>query len=100
MPEGVRLDAIQLAELADWETRNDAGDRILPLRKELARVWDQPLRELTLEIDQDTWPDASGSVLELVIRLDIFKGSAHVLIRTVRRGLDGAPMRDSRSGRR
>jgi hypothetical protein len=77
--EGLRLDAFNRAELADRETRINAEAALAPLRQELTRVWDQPLRELTLEIDQDTWPEASG-VLELVLTLDMFRGSAHVLV--------------------
>jgi hypothetical protein len=80
VPEGVLFDAINRAALADQESRIRAEAALGPLREALSSVWDTPLRELTLELDQDTWPAASGCVLELVMNLDIFLGSAHLLL--------------------
>jgi hypothetical protein len=80
VPEGVRLDAFNRSELADRAARDNAEAAFPSLREQLERVWDQPLRELTLEIDHAEWPDDDGSQLEIVIDLDFKLGSARFVL--------------------
>ena len=44
------------------------------------RVIDDPIRELSVSIDQDTWPGDAGGVIEIVLNIDIFVGSMSILL--------------------
>jgi hypothetical protein len=74
------LDAIKRGELADRAAIEAAEVRWPALREALDRVIDQPIRQLTVSIDQDSWPDSEGSVVEVVIDIDIFTGALHILL--------------------
>ncbi|MBB5867532.1 hypothetical protein F4553_000911 [Allocatelliglobosispora scoriae] len=78
--DGVLLDALRGAELADQAVR-DAAEQALPdVRRRLERVADLPITELSLTIDQDTWPGPQGALLELLFTIDhLFLGSAVIV---------------------
>ncbi|WP_250008143.1 toll/interleukin-1 receptor domain-containing protein [Actinoplanes sp. M2I2] len=80
VPDGAILDATRRAELADRAAADAAEERWPQLRARLARVIDDPIRELQVTVDQDTWPDSERSVLEIVLDIDIFLGSLHLLL--------------------
>jgi hypothetical protein len=74
------LDAIRRDELADRAAIEAAEERWPGLRKALDRVIDRPIRELSVSVDQDSWPDPEGTVIEVVIDVDIFTGALHLLL--------------------
>lgn len=101
--EGVLLSELRRGELAD-RALVDAAEAAFPsLQERLERVADQPVRELRVSIDQDSWPADTGGVLEIGIQVDeLFYGAAHILLapyvegHTWRAGsgLDERPYRD------
>jgi hypothetical protein len=78
--DALLLDATRRAELADHSAVAAAEQRWPTLRESLDRVIDRPIRELNVSVDQDTWPDVEGTVVEIVLHLDIFKGALHILL--------------------
>jgi len=78
--EGVLLDEVRRGELADAAAVAEA-ERAFPAHREaFDRAADAPLRELRVSIDQDTWPDESLSVIEIVLAIDIFQGQLSILL--------------------
>jgi hypothetical protein len=80
--EGVVLDAVRRAEFADRAAVEAAESAFPALRESLDRVLDEPIRKLSVTVDQDTWPGTSGSVIELVFTIDIFQGALSILLAT------------------
>lgn len=78
--ESVLLDAVRRGELADHAAVEAAEAAFPALRESLARVLDDPIRKLSIAVDQDTWPGTSGAVIELVFTIDIFQGELHILL--------------------
>jgi hypothetical protein len=78
--EGVLLDQVRRGELADRAAVADAERAFPAAREALDRAADAPVRELRVSVDQDTWPDGSGSVIEIVLAIDIFQGSLSILL--------------------
>jgi hypothetical protein len=100
--EGVLLDDVRRGELADRAAVDAAEDAFPAAREALDRVAGTPIRELSVTVDQDTWPVDNRSVIEIVLSIDIFQGSLSILLapyvegRTWRpgSGLDERPASD------
>jgi hypothetical protein len=78
--EGVVLDAVRRAEFADRAAVEAAEAAFPALRESLDRVIDEPIRSLSVSVDQDTWPGTSGAVIEFVLEIDIFTGPLSILL--------------------
>jgi hypothetical protein len=78
--EGVLLDAIRRSEYADRAEVEAAEEELPALRATLDRVIEQPIRSLTVSVDQDTWPDLDRHVIEITITIDIFVGALSILL--------------------
>jgi hypothetical protein len=78
--EGVLLDEVRRGELADRAAVDAAEDAFPAAREALDRVTGAPIRELSVTVDQDTWPLDSRSVIEIVVTIDIFQGSLSILL--------------------
>lgn len=78
--DAILLDALRRRELADRAAIEEAEEALTGLREALERVIDAPIRELSVSIDQDTWPRDVGGVIEIVLRIDIFIGSMSILL--------------------
>ena len=78
--EAILLDALRRAELADRAAIEEAEDALPGWREALDRGIDDPIRELSVRIDQDTWPGHAGGVIEIVLNIDIFVGSISILL--------------------
>ncbi|HEX2671714.1 MAG TPA: hypothetical protein VHM25_12620, partial [Polyangiaceae bacterium] len=73
------LDTNKLTELSDRALREDAEEAFPSLAQEIEAVLDEPIRALTLEVDQDGWPRAGSGALELVMDMGA-SGSARLLL--------------------
>lgn len=78
--EAILLDALRRAELADRAAIEKAEEALPGWREALERVIDDPICELSVSIDQDTWPGDAGGVIEIVLNIDIFVGSMSILL--------------------
>jgi hypothetical protein len=78
--EAILLDALRRGELADRAAIEEAEEALPAWREALERVIDDPIRELSVSIDQDTWPGHAGGVIEIVLDIDIFVGSMSILL--------------------
>lgn len=78
--EAILLDALCRNELADRAAVEDAEESLPKWRDVLERVIDDPIRELSVSIDQDIWPGDTGSLIEIVLNIDIFVGSMTILL--------------------
>jgi hypothetical protein len=78
--EAILLDALRRGELADRAAIEEAEDALPGRREALERVSDAPIRELSVSIDQDTWPGDATGVIEIVLSIDIFVGSMSILL--------------------
>ena len=78
--EGVLLDEVRRGELADNASVAEAERAFPASREALERAADAPLRELRVSVDQDSWPDEHGTVVEIVLAIDIFQGSLSILL--------------------
>lgn len=78
--EAILLDALRRGELADRAAIEEAEQALPGWREALERVIDDPIRELSVGIDQDTWPGDAGGVIEIVLDIDIFVGSVSILL--------------------
>jgi TIR domain len=78
--EAILLDALRRGELADRAAIEGAEESLPGWREALERVIDDPIRELSVSIDQDTWPGDAGGVIEIVLEIDIFVGSLSILL--------------------
>ena len=66
--EAILLDALRRGELADRAAIEEAEEALPGWREALERVIDDPIRELSVSIDQDTWPGDAGGVIEIVLQ--------------------------------
>jgi TIR domain len=80
--EGVVLDAVRRAEFADRAAVEAAEAAFPTLRESLDRVLDEPIRKLSVTVDQDTWPGTTRPVIEFVFTIDIFQGALSILLAT------------------
>lgn len=78
--EAILLDALRRGELADRAAIEEAEEALPGWRASLKRVIDAPIRELSVSIDQDTWPGHAAGVIEIVLKIDIFVGSVSILL--------------------
>jgi TIR domain len=78
--EGVVLDAVRRAEFADRAAIEAAEAAFPALGESLNRVFDEPIRRLSVSVNQDSWPGTSGAVVEFVLDIDIFTGSLSILL--------------------
>jgi hypothetical protein len=78
--EAILLDALRRGEFADRAAIEEADEAFPGLREALERVIDDPIRELSVSIDQDTWPGDAAGVIEIVLSIDIFVGSLSILL--------------------
>jgi TIR domain len=78
--EAILLDALRRDELADRAAIEEAEEAVPGRREALERVIDEPIRELSVSIDQDTWPGDSAGVIEIALSIDIFVGSMSILL--------------------
>lgn len=78
--DGVLLDAVRRAELAD-RAAVEAAEQALPaLRDALARVLGDPIHELVVTIDQDTWPADRRDAIEIELTLGLFGRGPSILL--------------------
>jgi hypothetical protein len=80
LDEAILLDALRRGELADRAAVDEAEQAFPGLGESLERVIDDPIRELLVSVDQDTWPGDAGGVIEIALGIDIFVGSLSVLL--------------------
>jgi hypothetical protein len=70
------LDASTRETLADRALVDEAEAAFPGLREDLAPFLERPIHRLALELDHETWPDHDGSILEVVLKVDGFRGAA------------------------
>ncbi len=78
--EAILLDALRRDELADRAAIEEAEEALPGWLEALERVIDDPIRKLSVSIDQDTWPGEIAGVIEIVLSIDIFLGSMSLLL--------------------
>ena len=78
--EAILLDALRRGELADRAAIEAAEGALPGWREALDRVIDTPIRELSVRIDQDTWPRDAVEVIEIVLSIDIFVPPVSILL--------------------
>lgn len=78
--EAILLDALRRSELADRAAIEEAEEALPGWGEALERVIDDPIRELSVSIDQDTWPGNAAGVIEIVLDVDIFVGSMSIFL--------------------
>jgi hypothetical protein len=80
LDDALLLDDVRRGELAD-RAAVEAAEAALPARRAaLERVVGTPIRSLRVVVDPDFWPDDSGSLIEIVLSIDIFVGSLKILL--------------------
>jgi len=78
--EAILLDALRRGELADRAAIDEAETAFPGRREALERVIDDAIGELSVSIDQDTWPGDAAGVIEIALSIDIFVGSLTILL--------------------
>lgn len=97
--EAILLDALRRGELADRAAIEEAEETLPARREALERVIDEPIREVSVTIDQDSWPADVAGVIEIALNIDIYVGSMSILLAPTSRATRGDRTRESMSGR-
>lgn len=78
--EGVLLDAVRRGESADRALIDAAQEAMPRSREALDRVIGDQIRALRVTVDQDTWPERGGEVMQIKLAIDMFEGSLSILL--------------------
>lgn len=74
------LNAEMRAALADRALVEEAESALPGLKEDIGSFLDQPIRKLRVVIDHRTWPTPDPSMLQIQMRVDIFKADASVFL--------------------
>jgi hypothetical protein len=84
--EALILNAETRAALADRVLVDEAEAAFPGIKEDMRGLLDQPIRNLDLVIDQRMWPTPDCSMLQIQLRVDIFKGDASIFLAPYREG--------------